>query len=203
MRTLICLALCLIGMPSAYANEEARQCAKIDSLIERLKCYDSLFKDGTPTFKIDVAQHWTVSEDISAFDDSKSVYIRTVNTNKAFNEYGKRENTSLHLRCNEGEIDAYIVYPRHLDLTADQSVLEYRLDKTDTAMLVLDKSTDGKALGFWKSKNAKSRINELLTSKTLATRTSDYNGATMEAIFNLTGLSEIISPLKEACNWKP
>ncbi|MGD0749840.1 MAG: DUF4352 domain-containing protein [Anaerolineales bacterium] len=144
--------------------------------------------------------NWQTSLGKSAFDDSPTVVI-SLNAESPIQGWLTSYVPQLSLRCQEHNIDVFIT-------TGMSPAVEYGMNETATIRLRFDssqeittianESTDGKAL-FLPAPTLTIRA-MLLTDK-LAFGFTPFNASPVVTTFNLQGLSVVIKPLEEACNW--
>jgi type VI secretion system protein VasI len=107
----------------------------------------------------------------------------------------------LHLWCREGKASLFYKIENAL-VGSSLSTVSYRFDEKPP---VKDQdwgaSADNTSLGFWKPKQAISLSKQILNSKKLFIRTQDSVFGQTEAEFDLTGLDQVVKPLRESCKW--
>lgn len=143
---------------------------------------------------------WVTKEDISPMDDSKKVTM-ILRANEAYTDWlGIKQTPSLILRCSENTTDAYV----NLGSRVERSLLEERIsirtryDKKDATTRKLGLSTDGEAVFF---NEPIKEITLMTQSQQLALEFTPTDRASVISLFDLSGTSEAIQPLRKACNW--
>lgn len=134
------------------------------------------------------SKEWQISESKSPIDDSPTVTISR--DSKLF----KR---GIILRCIENKTEVYILTDDYLS-NENLSVL-MRFDKEDAQRSKISISTDRTAIFL---SRPISKIRRMLSSEKMTIRYKSYNGSESTLTYNLEGLSEHISKLQKACNWK-
>lgn len=106
---------------------------------------------------------------------------------------------SLILRCQEGQIEAYIVTGMAPDVEMgnfDGATVRIRFDDEAAETLNTGRSTDDKALFF---DNAPQLISRLEAADRMLFQFTPYNASPVETSFDLRGLSEVLPQLRQAC----
>lgn len=129
-----------------------------------------------------VAGDWTVWEEVSPIDDSKTVRLNL--------EAASGGKASLHIRRNEGELDAFISTDQFLGSRGIR--VTTRVDKEKPVSRTWDISTDHKGIFH---PNAPLLLKVLKKHETLVVRLTPYSENTRTYIFNLKGLDEISGKL--------
>jgi type VI secretion system protein VasI len=151
-----------------------------------------------PTPTPNLLGKWTVTEDASSFDDSKTILLRLEAENQITGPSGDYLPTLL-LRCNEKETEAYVHTGMAPDVESgnlDGATVRYRFDKEPAQTENAGQSTDGNALFFEDSQTV---ITTMLKHEKLVFGFTPYGVPPVEMTFDLRGLSEAIKPLNEAC----
>ncbi|QUM91392.1 hypothetical protein HWV03_08370 [Moritella sp. 36] len=196
MRQILLVAASLLlaaNASAAITEKEYAKCAIVEGDLVRLECFDNL----AVAKKLNVRQvkpasfvgkgKWYVS-----VDGSKAITL-TLNADSGKNRWGKP--VSLVVRCKNNTTDLYIGWNDYLGLEA--SVLTQV--GTHKAMIQnwsmsTDKNTTyhNEPIPF---------IKEMLDSPKLVTQVTLYNKSAITAVFNTSGLENIIKPLRERCGW--
>lgn len=195
--------LAMLAMTAATAaNEktEIAKCAAQAADAARLICYDTLAKnlgvDKPKTTSGKGAGKWQVSVEKSPIDDSTNVYMRVQAEAPVGTGY-KRAHPSLFIRCMENNTSSFINWGMFLG--TDETRVLTRLDSNAAAERNWSISTDRKAV-FRPGDNV-AWAQELMRYKKLLVQVTPYGESPVMATFDLTGLSEAIKPLREACHW--
>ena len=141
---------------------------------------------------------WDVSTETSSFDDSPTVVLN-LDAERAVEGFLKSYLPTLILRCQEREIEAYIVTGMAADVEPgnyDGATVRIRLDDAATEMRNTGRSTDDEALFF---ENAAQLISRLEQADRLLFQFTPFNASPAETSFDLRGLSEVLPQLRAAC----
>ena len=143
---------------------------------------------------------WQVSTSKSDFDNSTTVALSLEAENYV---KGWLDTTlpTLILRCKEREMNVYIKVGTQVDVEYgldDAASVRVRFDQNQTFELVADESTDGDALFF---RDPYGMIMWMLQSKEMTFGFTPFNADPAVTKFDLRGLSNVIEPLKQSCNW--
>jgi type VI secretion system protein VasI len=87
-----------------------------------------------------------------------------------------------------------------LSSTGGFGAVTIRIDKQPAKKFHFLESTDHKALGLWRS-TAIPFVRQILDGKSMLVRVTPYSESAVTATFSITGLSEAIKPLADACKW--
>ncbi|KXO13149.1 hypothetical protein AKG98_3365 [Moritella sp. JT01] len=191
---LVAASLLLAANASATINEkEYAKCAIVEGDLVRLECFDNL----AVAKKLNVRQvkpasfvgkgKWYVS-----VDDSKGVTL-TLNADSGKNRWGKP--VYLAVRCKNNTTDLYIGWNDYLGREASvQTQVGTHKAITQSWSMSTDKNTTyhNEPITF---------IKEMLDSPKLVTQVTLYNKSAVTAVFNTSGLANIIKPLRERCGW--
>lgn len=179
-------------------DKEYAKCAVIDGDLSRLECFDNLATeknlDGRqvqPT-SIENKGSWDVSIDVNPIDDSKTVTLMLDSTS-AKSKYGR--SVYLIVRCKSNNTDLYIGWNDYLGREAN--VLT-RIGKNDATTQRWSISTNSKATFHPKPIPF---IKEMLLSPKFIAQVTPYNENPVTAVFNTTGFSNAIKPLRDTCGW--
>jgi len=196
MRQILLVAASLLlaaNASAAITEKEYTKCAIVEGDLVRLECFDNL----AVAKKLNVRQvkpasfvgkgKWYVS-----VDDAKAITL-TLNADSGKNRWGKP--VSLVVSCKNNTTDLYIGWNDYLGLEA--SVLTQvgtHKAMTQSWSMSTDKNTTyhSEPIPF---------IKEMLDSPKLVTQVTLYNKSAVTAVFNTSGLENIIKPLRERCGW--
>lgn len=145
---------------------------------------------------------WVVSEDRSAFDDSRTVVLSMESDDDIRGQFGPSRPASLYLRCMENTTVVYLVL-NDLFLSDIQGFgkVEYRIDDGKAGSVSMTASTDNKALGLWNGGSSIPFIKKLIEGERVVFRATPFNESPVEFVVDLAGLETAIVPLREACSW--
>lgn len=193
-----------IGITASLSQAVAAQdCPTIDNDLDRLACYDQ--KSGRTATSIELASsdNWNVRVKKSEFKDTTDVFLWALSVDEVqCRSYGPPEAIRLYLRCRENTTSIYINTNCHLTSGhGGYGVVEYRIDDTPAGKQGFDNSTDNKALGLWSGGSSIPFIKRLLGHDKLLIRFTPYGQSASTAKFDISGLEDVIKPLREACHW--
>lgn len=194
----------IIPVPG-LASEQINDCALIDTDLERLACYDQISgRSPTPEnieLNNDTGQ-WIVRKDKSEFKDTTDVFLSVESDEILRCGMFTQAKAQLLLRCLENTTTLYISTSCHV-ASGFQGYgrVEYRIDEKKAASRNFDASTDNRALGLWSGNRSIPVIKQMLDGETLLVRFTPFNESPVTARFNISGLNNAISPLREACHW--
>ena len=160
----------------------------------------------TPTASEDVPEQdlgkWVVTEDKSAFDDTRTVVLTLDSNDTVRGQFGPAGPAKLYARCMENKTVFYL-WINDLFLSDIQGfgVIDYRIDDRAASKLDAEGSTDNKALGLWSGGAAIPFLKDLASGTKVAFRATPFNESPVEFTFDLTGMEAAIVPLREACSW--
>jgi len=146
---------------------------------------------------------WDISTSTSRFDDSPTVVLITQATETVPARFGQgRTRPALVLRCLENTTVFYIaISDGHLADIQSYGHVDYRIDDQPPGIWRMDASTDNEALGLWNGGRAIPQIRRMIGADRLDIRLTPYSESPIEFGFDIRGLDEAITPLREACNW--
>lgn len=177
----------------------ASNCPSIENDIARLACYDKNAENSkhnenkqSKSDKLKKYDDWIVDITESPLDDSKEVMII-----KVANDYKNNRNTAiLMLRCQRNKTDAFVSWDEYLG--SNNMKVAYRIDKEKAKNSWWNASSNGKGsfipkpISFIKSLEGKDSI---------YIEAENYRGGRVSATFDISGIEEVIEPLRKACNW--
>lgn len=197
--SMICsIMLDQINAQSESYRDEIAKCAVIKGELDRLECFDNLAKElglipTTTVSNVDGAGKWITSIDTNPLDDSKTITL-LLQADEGTSKYG--DSVSLVIRCSSNGMDVYINWNDYLGSEASvTSRIGSKKAKTKKWTL----STTKKATFY--PANDVSFLREMLSEKTFVAQVTPYNENPVMAVFDISGLSEAIIPLKETCEW--
>jgi type VI secretion system protein VasI len=140
---------------------------------------------------------WNIYTETNAIDDTTTVTLATTSLD-ALSTYG--DPIRLLLRCQSGEVDAFIQWEDYLGL--DETSVTYRVGtssaKTDEWII----STNNKSTFFSRSENANRQFAEKLLNSDngqFIAQVTPYGENPQVATFDISGLSFFIDALFEPC----
>ena len=194
------LVLALTNMSPGVAQELKQpigRCATQDGDLKRLACYDSIaqslgYSRIPAPAKVTGSGGWQVSTQKNPLDDTRTVFL-SLSATTGQSQFG--DAVWLIVRCQSGKIDAFINWSSYLGL--EQTPVTTRLGTGEAKTQKWSLSTDNKAT-FYPGDDA-AFLEQLLTSDRFVAQTTPYGESPITAVFELTGLSAAVKPLREVC----
>lgn len=200
------------GLPHAASAIEMDKkiaiCAAMEGDLERLSCFDQiassegLSKPQTQPVAVSDAGKWQISSTKNPIDDSPTVLIALEATSGA-SRWG--EPVRFIARCKSNKTEAYINWN---DFLGDDSSSVYQTWKRVTIRIgdqdpIVQKwgvSTDSKATFApdW----AGSLLKQMVTQNNFIAQVTPYGESPVTAIFDTTGMSNVLKPLADTCGWE-
>ena len=211
------LSSAIILAPSiALANAGvAEKCHRMSNDQVRLMCYDKQTGYGgqkaDPEKKEDVVaaapaaapeqngSQWRYSEERSALDNRKDVWLSVESKNTEGNAIGSPIRATLWLRCMENKTNVLIGFDRY---TTDNQNVRFRLDEDPVQKQWMETMRGGEGIGIWSGSRAIPFIKKLFGKDSMVLAYDTYTGP-VEFTFDISGVREQIAPLAEACSWTP
>ena len=212
--------LCLVGLISVTSlssfsqdiNRQIAKCAGEINSAERLVCFDELSKElgvDKPTkSNIKTQSKWIVEKDKSPIDDSINVTMALEAESTIQSSY-KSSTPVLVIRCKENRTSLYIQWGVYL--TTQETYVLSRLDREKPVTAEWNISSDYEATfypnspsGYFRGRGALDLIpfiKELMFHETLLVQTTPYGASPVITSFDIKGLTDAITPLRETCNW--
>jgi hypothetical protein len=155
---------------------------------------------ATSNTKTDVAQGWTMSEDVSAMDGSKTIVLGldAVGEVKGWLESTK---PTLVIRCKEKKTDLYVNTGTRANVEygmTDSAHVRVRFDDAESEKEVWNESTDGKALFAANPIRFANRLNK---AKIFRFEFTPYNASLAIAEFHVDGVQDKLPKVAETCGW--
>lgn len=198
--TLNSLLLTLSFSVYADMSKDMAKCAALSADAERLICYDSITEKlgvdqlySTNTTEIG---DWFISTDKSPIDDSVNVYLSIPSQEPVRSGYNTVRPT-LFIRCSENKTSIFINWGLYLGLESTRMLTRFDSNKATTKTWSI--STDNKAVFVHGSDIDFAK--EMMNHNKLLTQITPYGESPVMATFTISGLSEAIKPLREACDW--
>lgn len=110
---------------------------------------------------------------------------------------------SLVLRCHENTTSLYFVTGCRMTSGDynDYGDISYRLDDDRARTVGGHESTNNRSLGLWTGGRSIPVIKQMFGKTQMVVRMTPYGENPFTATFDIAGLNEAISPLREACHW--
>lgn len=167
--------------------------------VERLEAYDALVEAlfessgravpdreaSSSRSGSSVTDRWIVNVDTDPLSDETVVFF-AVTASSGGNRYG--EAPVLALRHSGSAQDVYIVW--HDYLAEERQIIEYRIGEGRTQRRGWPVSTDNEATFY--PGDVGEFVRELAEAEGLVARTTPYNESPVTAVFDLSGLEEIV-----------
>lgn len=196
------LLLMVFFVGSTHANERAgiAKCAQLKTISERVVCYDNLAMSlglhKTQSSNTHVKDRWIVRSEKSPINDSTNVYL-SLYADKEVQTGHKTVMPELNIRCKENKTETYIIWDLYLGINKADVLI--RLDKEKATIKPWTISTSN-TTAFLPGNNI-AFLKQLMKHNALLAQVTPYGENTVMAIFDIRGLSEAITPLREACKW--
>lgn len=146
---------------------------------------------------------WYSHTEKSPLDDSTNVYL-SIDADKPISGWLNNDVTpSLHIRCKENTTNTYIklgMRPKTEfgSYGSESAYLKLRYDDEKAYEEKFGLSTNGEAVFF---PSYIPTVKKMLQHKTLLIEFTPYHSSPQITTFDLSGLSEKMAPLREACSW--
>lgn len=189
--------IALLALSSAaFAQQE---CAAIQSPEDRLNCYDEAFKITTTP---EAPGNWNVEIEKSKLDDTTTVMMMVLSEEALPGRFGGSEKGALMVRCKESTTSVYTIWGGHF-MSDHQGGgrVDYRIDTAPAKNVAMDVSTDNKALGLWQGGASIPFVKAMFGASSIYMRATPFSESSQEMTFNIKGIEEAITPLREACGW--
>lgn len=182
--------------PDALRAAVAR-CAATTGELARLACFDEAAKASglvsTVRSTSPSGSAWEVTEKINPLDDSKTVVLTNI-AHDGKSRMGRP--IGLVIRCQSNETTLYIAWNDYL---GSEARVMSRIGGASADTQVWSLSTDKKATFY--PRNDIDFIKKLFEADTFIAQVTPYNESPVTAIWNVSGLGDVIKPLRSACTW--
>ena len=179
-------------------RQSLAQCAVINSAVERLDCFDAIVQDlgesptevGAPTG----AKYgkWQVTEDVNPLDDSRTVFAVLI-ADEGRSRMG--DEVTLVLRCMSGQLETFIGWNGYMG--SDRPRVTTRIGIEDPQTDRWSLSSDNTATFF--PGDPRGFIYRLFSAERLVAQATPYSESPITAVFDLTGISDVVTQLEGAC----
>ena len=206
--SILLAGLSLIAQPTVAQEGAAIDaivaCAAIADDTERLVCFDqlALIVDPAPNEADLMAELrvWTSLIDVSPIDGSPIVSL--VRASDEANCYQFHCIAVLGLQCSENRTYVLIYFGGMIIKFSENPRIQYRIgDNAPVDTRAWTISPDYKGVSAPGGAPSIKIIRQLEEATDFYVRVTDQNGAVQDATFTLSGLSEVLVPLKSACRW--
>ncbi|MCK8483275.1 type VI secretion protein [Aliiroseovarius sp. S2029] len=206
LRPTVFSILIILAAPS-FAEVKLDRCAKIDTDLDRLACYDKV-SGRTPTSEsIESSMPtgaWDTRIEKSKFEDTTDVFLSVASTQPVnCGGFAGPEKIVLYARCQENTTSLIIATGQcHLASGfGGYGRVDFRVDDEKSYDYRMNESTNNRSLGLWRGSQAIPAIKKLLGHDTLLVRFTPFNESPVTAEFRIEGLAEAVKPLRDACSW--
>ena len=139
---------------------------------------------------------WRLRAKVSSFDDTKAIYLEL----SADQSLWDASLPLLTLSCKESSLQAYVfgIAPQP-DRRSDIATARLRFDKTEAQTIKMLRAVADDALFF---RQPVEIIRTMMNHDQMLFGFTSADSELLMATFDLTGLSEALSPLQEECAWE-
>lgn len=190
----------------ASASETGFECHAFTDSMERLACYDEMTRYGETPVSPETTDgvgtpgaQWQFSDETSALDGRRSVWLSVQSENTELNSIGRPLYATLWVRCMNNRTNVVIGFDRY---TSDDQSVRYRLDDGAVAQQWMQPIRGGEGIGIWSGARAIPFTRQLFGKERLVLGYNTYSGP-VEFMFPISGLRARIAPLATSCNWTP
>lgn len=184
-------------------------CIRVDNDLDRLACYDkahgrtSKFEPLKVDALLKTPGDWVSHVETSKLTDKTNVFLSVRSKEVISCGFGFRDKIDLTIRCQDEKTSLIFVTGCHMVSSEynDYGDVTYRLDKDPAQKRRFDESTNHKALGLWSGSEAIPFIKGLFGKSSMLVKMTPYSESPFTATFDVTGLADVIKPLREACKW--
>lgn len=179
------IALLLSGVLAA----DIQACQLIEDDGARLACYDGLANEKS----VATSGKWVVETDENPLDDSKTVTL-ALESDEGRSRF--RGPVLMVLRCKSNKTEVYLRWGEYL---GREAMVTGRVGKNKPITIPWNLSTDsqatffpGQPIGF---------IKKLMEHDKYVAQVTPYNESPTTAVFDISGLSQAVKPLRQTCGW--
>ena len=188
---------------NADINAEIAKCTSEKNGVKRLECFDLLSNKlnvSQPKISTTTVSKWRVDKETSKIDDSSNIFLMLNAESSISGWLNKTHTPELTIRCKEHKTEVYIEtgMSSSVEYGTDGATVILRFDKEKAKSYNTGKSTDGEALFFSQSVGL---IKQMLSHSTMLFQFTPFNSSPVMTTFDLSGISEVIKPLRETCKW--
>ncbi|WP_323784159.1 type VI secretion system-associated protein TagO [Thalassovita sp.] len=203
------IAFAVLGSQAIGSEDAKSRCAALKIDKTRLACYDALFRatDTSSEQKPDVSQtlpnvdHWAVSTKQSPINDARNVILSTDAKEPTLGRFGNLTRATLLIACRENTTSLWIHFGGHFMSDYQHGTVTYRIDTAPAKKKRFRESNNHEALGLWDGRSSIPVIKSLFDHQKLFVRATPHSESAIDVEFNLTGLADVIKPLREECHW--
>lgn len=200
-KTYVCLLFLMPitgAVSAAIDDKEYARCASIEGDLERLECFDNLARekklDGKQAQPLSISGKgkWDVHVEVNPIDDSKTVFL-TLKADEGKSKW--KRPIYLTARCLSNKTEVYINWDDYLGRKVSMTT---RVGNKKAVTSRWGVSSDGKAAFHHKPIGL---LKDMMEHNKFVAQVTPYNDSPVTAIFDISGLSNAIAPLRETCNW--
>lgn len=213
MRRMFLFGLPLVLFATLAASEERfDKCHMMKTDYIRLICYDKETGYEKPLVEPEETEqvnevspqesegkHWRYSEDRSALDNRKDVWLSVSSKNTEGNSIGSPIRATLWLRCMENKTNVVIGFDLY---TTDNQNVKYKFDDGAVQKQWMEVMRGGDGVGIWSGARAIPFIRKMFDKQKMVVAYKTYSRS-VEFTFDISGLRSRIEPLAEQCEWTP
>lgn len=146
--------------------------------------------------------NWGISVDQSPLTDDKTVILRVTSENTIRGRYGSSGRGFLLIRCMENTTSAYIGFnDQFMSDIQGYGRVEYRIDDDTMRRINMSASTDNMVLGLWNGGRSIPWVKQLIGHDQLIVRATPFNESASTMTFDISGLDQAITELRQTCSW--
>ena len=202
------IAVMLMIASQAGAVDILKLCHPWDDRETRLDCYDqftrfnsssenSLTEDSKATAVVGGTQ-WRHNQGFSEMYGTKHIWLSVISTNTQRNRIEKLETAWFGLRCMDNKTNLFIRFEDYIN--EDQNV-RYKTDNDSIKSVWMRAFKTNDGVGIFSGRKAIPFIKKLADKKQLIVRFKSYSNASLEFIFDISGLRSQVKELADACEW--
>ena len=186
-----------VNAQSDSLRDGVARCAATSGQLARLACYDRVAESAGLIISAETSQStsskWIVTKKTNPLDDSTTVNLRN-NSTEGQSAFGRP--ITLVIRCLSNTTELIIVWNNYLG--SEAHVLS-RVGSNDTKSRRWSLSTDSRATFY--PRNSITFLKSLFEVDTFVAQVTPYNESPITAVWDISGLSSAIEPLRSTCNW--
>jgi type VI secretion system protein VasI len=187
-----------MGAQDEEIKKKIADCASIKEDATRLACYDRIAKDLLLTKPLPNQSpvgtgKWIINSETNPVDDSKTEML-TLTADEGKSNMGQP--VILAIRCKSKETHLFVAWGDYL---GDKAVVLVRIGDQKATTNNWTLSSNSQAT--FHPGNTVQFIKSLLEHNRLVVQVTPYNENPILAVFDISGLSEAIKPLRQTCGW--